>query len=156
MTVIASLINQHDEEIKTLRLKLSREWYTETVTIGRLTIEGNDWSCYTLEDRRRPDGAEKVPGKTAISAGTYPVVLTKSYRFKRITPELLSVPGFTHIRIHIGNTETDTEGCILVGETADIDHAFVGNSRAAFDELMAILSRTAGQIEIVITDNITE
>ena len=153
MSVIPELLDERNHGPQALRLRLSREWYSERCTIGRLTIDGQDWNCFTLEDSVRLDGV-KVPGKTAIAAGTYGIVLTKSPRLKYLCPELLKVPNFTGVRIHIGNTETDTEGCILVGDHADVEHGFIGNSKAAFQELMAILEKHKGPVEIEITDNL--
>ena len=85
-------------------------------TIGKLYIDGQYW-CDTLEDRVRDLSKEKkVPGRTAIPAGTYDVVVNISPKFKRLLPRLLHVPGFEGILIHRGNTAADTAGCILVGE----------------------------------------
>jgi hypothetical protein len=73
----------------------------------------------TLEDKDRhlEAGGEKVYGDTAIPRGRYRVTLTPSVRFKRVLPEVHDVPGFTGIRIHGGNKESDTLGCPLLGQT---------------------------------------
>ena len=85
-------------------------------TIGRLFVDGK-YFCDTLEDRCRDlDKEKKVMNETAIPEGTYEVIVNVSARFKRKLPLLLDVPHFSGIRIHRGNTDKDTSGCILVGE----------------------------------------
>lgn len=113
-----------------MKLDLKREPSANGCTIGSMYINGM-WECYTLEDvvRKGP----KVPGKTAIPEGTYGVRVTFSNRFKRDLPLLDNVSGFEGIRIHPGNTDADTEGCILVGRAKSIDRIY--NSRDAFDTL---------------------
>ena len=111
-------------------LQLVRRWFTEESTIGELLIDGQH-ECFTLEDPVHK--GPKIPGRTAIPEGTYPLVVTLSQRFGRELPLLLNVPGFSGIRIHPGNTAQDTEGCILVGQTRGQD--WIGRSRAAFDLL---------------------
>jgi hypothetical protein len=101
-----------------MELSLTRDWPMLTRTIGRL-YDGAEFLCFTCEDRVRPDGV-KVYGETAIPAGTYKVTLSYSPKFKRVLPEIHDVPGFTGIRIHGGNTEKDTLGCVLVGQTKDV------------------------------------
>ncbi len=106
-------------------------------TFGKLSVDGVA-SYETLEDVvREVEGATvanwKVAGDTAIPRGRYRIVVNHSNRFKRELPQLLNVPGFEGIRIHAGNTEADTEGCILVGTTRA--GAAVQNSRVAFNEL---------------------
>lgn len=115
-----------------MQLKLIRTDYTTTSTIGDLYIDGVKF-CYTIEDVVRPKGAAKVPGKTAIPAGTYRVIVDKSTRFGCLMPLLLDVPGFAGIRIHTGNTDKDTEGCLIVGTTKAKD--FVGQSRDIYNVL---------------------
>lgn len=115
-----------------MKLKVARKWFTEKSTIGILYIE-DKFFCYTLEDVMRPAG-EKIPGKTAIPCGTYPLVVTFSNRFQKPLPLLIGVPGFVGIRIHSGNKHEDTDGCILLGMTHSTD--WVGSSRIAMDKLM--------------------
>lgn len=130
-----------------MQLKLNRIFKTNTFTIGELYIN-EKYITDTLEDRVRPEG-EKVYGKTAIPEGTYEVKLTHSPRFKKILPEILNVPNFSGIRIHTGNSSKDTEGCILVGTWDGEKEDWVGNSRIAFDELMALLEEATNNKEKV-------
>ena len=126
-----------------MELLLKRIHKTETSTIGELSIDGK-FECYTLEDVER---AVKIKNETAIPKGKYKVIITPSNRFKRDLPLLQNVPGFEGIRIHSGNTNHDTEGCILVGQTRAAD--FIGNSRKAFDKLFAKMQK-ASEINITI------
>lgn len=115
-----------------MELSLVRFLRGERRTIGRLSIDGEKF-CYTLEDRVRPDGV-KVQGETAIPAGRYAMTMTYSPHFKAVLPLLLAVPGFEGVRIHAGNTEADTEGCILVGYNLDGD--YISSSRLALAGLI--------------------
>jgi hypothetical protein len=130
-----------------MELTLNRIFLGSSATIGELLINDKHL-CDTLEDRVRPEG-EKVYGKTAIPEGTYEVKLTHSPRFKKILPEILNVPNFSGIRIHTGNSSKDTEGCILVGTWDGEKEDWVGNSRIAFDELMALLEEATNNKEKV-------
>ena len=125
-----------------MNLKLQRSTFTGRSTIGELSVDGV-FECFTLEDMVRP---VKVPGMTAISEGVYVVSVSFSDRFKRLLPEVHNVPNFTGVRIHPGNTDADTEGCILVGQTKAAD--FIGNSRAAFDKLFPKIQAAAQQEKI--------
>lgn len=113
---------------------LKRIRLTEERTIGELSIVGTDFKCFTLEDAVRAPGV-KIAGKTAIPAGLYTVIVTQSPKFKTRLPILLNVPGFEGIRIHAGNTEADTSGCILVGRALG-NGATLLESRAALNELV--------------------
>lgn len=112
-----------------------------TCTIGSLFV--NDaFECYTLEDVVRevpgqPVSSWKIQNDTAIPRGRYEVVITFSQRFQFETPILLNVPGYTGIRIHPGNTDRDTDGCILVGQGYDEHGEEITSSRAAYAELFA-------------------
>lgn len=122
-----------------INLKLERKIFNEKNTIGELYWE-NELECSTLEDTDRfleDSQNEKVDKQSAIPRGIYKVIIDKSTRFKRDMPHLLDVPRFEGIRIHKGNTEEDTEGCILVGEYVADDMKSVVNSKRAFDKLFA-------------------
>ena len=49
-----------------------------------------------------------------IPAGTYPIVVTWSPKFKRMLPIVLNVPGRSGIRVHRGTKSEHSRGCILV------------------------------------------
>jgi len=112
-----------------MQITIKRLHKTDTSTIGELLIDGV-FECYTLEDVERE---VKIKAETAIPKGTYKVIINQSNRFKRLMPLLLNVPNFEGVRIHAGNTNHDTEGCILVGRTRSKD--FIGQSRKAYDKL---------------------
>jgi len=130
-------------------LTVVRRIYTDKSTIGGLSINGFH-ICYTLEDKVRPKG-KKINDKTAIPAGKYRLILDYSTRFQKIMPHILDVPGFTGIRLHPGNTEADTSGCIVTGWGKDIPDR-VTNSVFAYDELMRQLKSMCGDIKIEIFD----
>jgi hypothetical protein len=128
-----------------MELIVKRTTRTEKSTIGELWIDGK-FFCYTLEDKDRglkqTDAqerikAKKVFGATAIPAGRYEVKLTYSNRFKKVMPQIMNVPGFEGIRIHAGNTDKDTEGCLLVGMEKTVDSVL--KSRVAFSRLLDLL-----------------
>lgn len=120
-----------------MKLELVRDASADGATIGSLAVNGV-FQNYTLEDVVRevegePVESWKIPGETAIPRGRYLVIIDHSNHFNRELPRLLDVPGYEGVRIHSGNIPSDTEGCILVGETKSI--ASIGMSRIAFDAL---------------------
>ena len=122
-----------------MRLVVKRKEFGNDYTVGELFLD-DTWQAYTLEDKVReidncPVVKWKIPGQTAIPVGTYDLVVDYSIRFKRLMPHVLNVPGFTGVRIHPGNTDHDTEGCILVGWSHTAGTDFIGQSRDAFDAL---------------------
>lgn len=113
-------------------MKLTLIRYSSTfnfggATLGLLFINGN-FECHTLEDEERIDiGLPKIMKETCIPRGTYKISLCtwgslndmyqKRYGNKHEGMLLLNnVPQFEGILIHCGVTDTDTEGCIIVGD----------------------------------------
>ena len=124
-----------------VKLRLERHPTGLTCTIGELFVNGV-FQTNTLEDPIRekdgiPVGQWKVAGDTAIPAGIYPVQITYSPRFGCDLPLVMRVPGFEGIRIHAGNTSSETEGCILVGTWTGGER--VNESAKALEALMDVL-----------------
>lgn len=109
-----------------MNLLLDRRYCKKEYTIGNLYIDGVFY-CNILEDTVRDFnkngifdcGEVKIKGNTAIPYGEYDIIVTYSPKFKRELPILLNVPAFDGIRIHRGNTNKDTEGCLLPGENKE-------------------------------------
>lgn len=110
-----------------MKLELRRFSSQSESTLGNFFVmdEHPSFLCFTLENEFQ---AKKVAGETRIPAGTYQLGLRTeggfNDRYKSRFPDihkgmlhLLDVPNFEYILIHCGNTEADTAGCILVGDS---------------------------------------
>ena len=127
-----------------MEIRVKRIARKDGYTIGKMYINGA-YFCDTLEDTDRglSDSmqvnevlAKKRKGITAIPIGKYDVILTFSPKFKRVLPLLLNVKCYEGVRIHHGNTQASTEGCLLVGENKE--RGKVLNSRATLEKLMPL------------------
>ena len=128
-------------------MNIKRKAKKETYTIGKMYIDGK-YFCDTLEDKDRGLSQSmteeeirkrKVYGLTAIPTGAYKVIVNYSERFGKLMPLLLDVKGYAGVRIHSGNTPSDTLGCILVGRNTA--KGMVTESRKTFLRLMETLKR---------------
>jgi hypothetical protein len=154
-----------------MKLKLLRTNSSKNSTNGLLYNITSDpeFMCYTLEDEPREI---KVKHMTCIPAGEYNLALrtqgrlheTYNHRFADIHNgmiELLDVPEFTDILIHCGNTNEDTSGCLLVGDTQENNNTkesgFIGKSTIAYFRIYKAISEAllAGEhCTINITDDV--
>ena len=149
-----------------MELRLERKYKKERYTIGNLYVDGV-WFCNTIEDRDRglrqdmpldTNKRLKVKNETAIPTGRYRVTLgVKSPKMSQrpaydfcngYVPRLVNVPAFDGILIHIGNTEKDSAGCIIVGENKV--KGKVINSTETFHRLYDVLKKTNDLIYITI------
>lgn len=148
-----------------MELRLKRIARRSTYTIGKLYIDG-EYFCDTLEDTDRGlrqdmplavIRATKRKGITAIPTGRYRVTLgVQSPKFSKkaiyqfcngYLPRLINVPGYEGVLIHVGNTDKDTEGCLLVGRNTQVGKVL--ESRKTF---IALYDRLLGaEDEIYIT-----
>ena len=109
--------------------------------------------CYTLEDESRK---EKVYGETCIPEGKYSINFRTeggyhakySKRFADIHMgmlEVCDVPNFKYILIHCGNTDEDTAGCLLVGDTQENNdikkNGFIGKSTKAYMRIYPAIAK---------------
>lgn len=104
-------------------VKLKRLITLSDVTIGAFSID-DKFQCFTLED---PPHDPKIMGKTRIPAGIYALApryhgrkyMQYKQRFPKLPEgviEIMDIPNFTDVLIHIGNYPKDTAGCVLVGQ----------------------------------------
>ena len=137
--------------MNTLELTIERRYFKSTYCIGKLLVEGMPLSD-TLEDKDRGLTSDmptaeiykkKTYGQTAIPYGRYEVRLTYSpkyatrpwaAKYKGLIPEIMEVPGFSNVRLHVGNSSADTSGCPLCGENKVVGRLV--NSTQAFYDLM--------------------
>lgn len=117
-----------------LALTVRRQWFTARSTAGQLAIDGLP-ECFTLEPPKTPIDDEHKP---CHAPGIFPLTIRWSPKFQKPVPHVESVPGFTAIEIHVGNTAEDTIGCTCVGRTHPRPD-FIGVSNVAFIALMAKL-----------------
>ena len=139
-----------------MRLELYRFSSQNESTLGILYIVNDetnqkDFLCFTLEDQKRE---VKVYGETRIPKGTYQIKYRKeggyhnkySKRFPSIHRgmlEIRDVPNFTHILLHCGNTDDDTDGCLLVGNVVSQNitkDGFLGQSTDCYKRIYPILA----------------
>lgn len=130
-----------------MKLVLIRKIFDLDRTLGEMFLKNGDkldFICYTLEDAIT---INKIYGESAISDGTYTVVNSMSNRFKKILPEILNVKGYAGVRIHGGNNEKNTLGCILVGEQTD-KKTKIWNCDKSVTKIIEIIKKNGGKIEL--------
>ena len=131
-------------------IEVKRDICKENFTLGKMFID-KEFYGYTLEDTVRKPG-QKVPGKTAIPAGTYKVTVTYSPHFKKLLPLINDVPEFDGVRIHGGNSAADTNGCILVAKNREARWGVIWGS--LFADISARISadlKASHEVSISIT-----
>ncbi|KKX46931.1 DUF5675 family protein [Sphingobacterium sp. IITKGP-BTPF85] len=105
-----------------MNLTLIRTQQGKESTLSELYLDG-EFVGYGLEDAVREN---KIKGSTAIPSGKYRLGFNTygamNARYRKRFPELhrgmieiLDIPNFSYVYIHIGNNIGDTSGCVLVG-----------------------------------------
>lgn len=132
--------------MKTILLK--RVSATDRATFGVIIREGIPLMV-TLEDAWR----NNARGESCILSGAYICKRVISPKFGE-TFEVTGVPGRDHILFHAGNTEMDTEGCILVGKSFGMigDRPGILASKPAFEEFLKGLVGI-GEFTLIVTQD---
>lgn len=126
-------------------------------TIGKVYLDGV-FRYYSLEDKVReipghPASEWKVKGETAITQGRYKVTVVWSPKHQCMVPLVNDVPGFSAIEIHWGNTDRDTEGCLLLGLLHKAGQDNVGASISAWNNFMPLLEEALGLKRVAVDGN---
>ena len=147
-----------------MHIQLRRVFQKGGYTLGMLEVDGRAFA--TLEDGHNEP---KVPGKTRIPAGTYPIVLRQNSpmadryddKFSSWHQGMLwlrNVPDFEYVYIHIGNSDKDTDGCILIGNKANYAAGTVEDSTAAYRAIYPVILGAIQKnecVHITITEDFT-
>jgi len=137
-----------------MKLKVYRYSSQSRTTLGALHING-EFECHSLEDRYR---TVKVKGETRIPKGIYKIGLRTvgghhakySAKFPSLHKgmlQVLDVPNFEYILIHIGNGEEDTMGCLLVGLEANNNKLYKGQITSSTSAYTALYGKVIKAIE---------
>jgi hypothetical protein len=136
-----------------MKLEVLRINSSDDFTSGILFDVSNNkrkFLAYTLEDEHRD---QKVMHETRVPAGRYRITLQEAGRFHtKYKSKFASkgadwwkgsilvnnVPNFTGILWHIGNQESATSGCLLLGLDQK-ESNWVGSSTAAFEKVYPIV-----------------
>jgi len=121
-----------------LNILVDRVVSNHDVTISRVYVD-DKFFCHGLEDEFR---ARKLPGETRIPARCYTLGARREggfhQRYQTLFPdvhsgmiEIMGVPNFRYVLIHVGNFDRDTAGCLLLGK-ADYDAWAVWQSRTTY------------------------
>lgn len=103
-----------------LRVDLVRQGYTEFGTLSRLTVlEGGVRPAFTCLAAENPWRSNR-PGESCIPEGDYTLVRSRYHRggydcYQVLLADGREIPGRSLVKVHVGNTDLDVEGCIVLG-----------------------------------------
>ncbi|EOV2545996.1 DUF5675 family protein, partial [Campylobacter jejuni] len=130
-----------------MKVTINRRYTGKTCVIGKFKVLDDEekilFECFSLEEDK--EGLES--GKDLrIPEGNYNLKRHSPSRFENTLRSITKkddtminvyndeVPSSRAILIHWGNTDKDTQGCILLGLTKDNNNESVGQSRQACKE----------------------
>lgn len=125
---------------KEITFKLNRDTYVEGTTLGKM-IYPDGLTNETLEDICRAWGI-KHGGSTAIPVGRYRMTVSMSSKFNRKMVMIYTESnqyevkmngiGFKGIRVHGGQSNKDSWGCVIVAKRRTSNQTVQGSCEAQF------------------------
>ncbi|EDO9323808.1 hypothetical protein GS564_08070 [Campylobacter coli] len=141
-----------------MKIKIIRRYTGKTCVIGKFKVFNDDdkllFECFSLEedkegvernkDLRIPEGIynlERHTGSSFNISGRKTVAGVKVLKDDDFVINVYNeeVPLDRRILIHWGNTNKDTQGCILLGHTKDNNNESIGQSRQACKEFYDLM-----------------
>lgn len=152
-----------------MKVTINRRYTGKTCVIGKFNVLDDEekilFECFSLEEDK--EGLES--GKDLrISDGVYNLKRHSPSRFENTLRSITKkdddtminvyndeVPASRAILIHWGNTDKDTQGCILLGLTKDNNNESVGQSRQACKEFYDLMhGKNLEDIKLEITNEL--
>ncbi|EAM0725923.1 hypothetical protein D3071_03905 [Campylobacter coli] len=152
-----------------MKIKIIRRYTGKTCVIGKFKVFNDDdkllFECFSLEEDK--EGVERNKD-LRIPEGIYDLKRHSPSRFENTLRSITKkdddiminvfnekVPFDRHILIHWGNTDKDTQGCILLGLTKDNNNESVGQSRQACKEFYDLMyGKNLEDIKLEITNEL--
>lgn len=152
-----------------MKIAINRRYTGKTCVIGKFKVLDDEeeilLECFSLEEDK--EGLES--GKDLrIPEGNYNLKRHSPSRFENTLRSITKkdddtmvnvyndeVPSSRAILIHWGNTDKDTQGCILLGLTKDNNNESVGQSRQACKEFYDLMhGKNLEDIKLEITNEL--
>ncbi|EFM3005814.1 DUF5675 family protein [Campylobacter jejuni] len=152
-----------------MKITINRRYTGKTCVIGKFKVLDDDdkilFECFSLEedkeglesgkDLRIPEGNYNLKRHSPSRFENTLRSITKKDDDKMINVYNDDVPSSRAILIHWGNTDKDTQGCILLGLTKDNNNESVGQSRQACKEFYDLMhGKNLEDIKLEITNEL--
>ncbi|EAK2411837.1 hypothetical protein K7R81_000823 [Campylobacter jejuni] len=152
-----------------MKIAINRRYTGKTCVIGKFKVLDDEekilFECFSLEEDK--EGVERNKD-LRIPEGIYDLKRHSPSRFENTLRSITKkdddtminvyndlVPYERHILIHWGNTDKDTEGCILLGLTKDNNNESIGQSRQACKEFYDLMyGKNLEDIKLEITNEL--
>ncbi|EKS1473256.1 hypothetical protein QBB35_000071 [Campylobacter coli] len=152
-----------------MKITINRRYTGKTCVIGKFKVLDDDdkilFECFSLEedkeglesgkDLRIPEGNYNLKRHSPSRFENTLRSITKKHDDTMINVYNDDVPSSRAILIHWGNTDKDTQGCILLGLTKDNNNESVGQSRQACKEFYDLMhGKNLEDIKLEITNEL--